>query len=502
MIRRSLAVGALLCVAAAAPAHATEYDWTPAGQLSEARLGAASAVLGDGRVLFAGGWKLPAQQEVATVDVYDPRTQTWAPGPALPDPRRDASAVTLPDGRVLVLGGADDADQHRAEIFRPAAGTWTRVGDSIGPHVDTPGFVLADGRVLFLGGSGYWSQWPGGEFYDPATDTWKQTAAPHEVAVFGRAVVRLRDGRFLVVGSKTVVADRFAYDLPLAEIYDAARDTWTVVPPPSHAGEGAGAALLPDGRVLFAGGRPGGSAEGPLDASAQRSAEIFDPATERWSPTGDLNRPRAYASPFVTLPDGRIAAIGGSWATFTGPIGQRRVGDIFYEDTSEIYDAATGTWLPTAPMSQPRSGPVATVLGDGSVLVVGGIAGADNAATATAERLAPRPVPPPPPAAVAPLVITPKPGTLRLLAGPKRVKLAKTLVVRVRCAGGACADLLVVRGRGRTLARREVSLAAGRTLTVRVKLSAAARRALRHRTTRVTVSLRKQGTQRSLSVRG
>jgi hypothetical protein len=51
----------------------------------------------------------------------------------------------------------------------------------------------------------------------------------------------------------------------------------------------------------------------------------------------------------------------------------------------------------------------------------------------------------------------------------------------------------MLRGRGRVLAQRDLSVRAGKALSVRLKLSAAAWRALRHRATRVTVSLRRQG---------
>ena len=65
-------------------------------------------------------------------------------------------------------------------------------------------------------------------------------------------------------------------------------------------------------------------------------------------------------------------------------------------------------------------------------------------------------------------------------------------MIKVRCSGSgeACTDRLVLRGRGnRLLAQRAVSVEPGKTISVQVQLSAAARRALRHRTTRVTVTL-------------
>ena len=80
--------------------------------------------------------------------------------------------MTLRDGRVLVVGGEDQADQKTAEIFDPVANTWKPAASSTAPHVAAPGFVLGDGRVLFFGGGYYWSSWPAGEIYDPATGSW------------------------------------------------------------------------------------------------------------------------------------------------------------------------------------------------------------------------------------------------------------------------------------------------------------------------------------------
>jgi hypothetical protein len=312
----------------------------------------------------------------------------------------------------------------------------------------------------------------------------------------------------LVVGSKRVWSSP-DLTLPAAEIYDATRDAWTPVTPPQHARESAGGALLPDGRVLIAGGRPGGPPGLPFVATAHPHTEIFDPATGSWSPAGDLQRPRSAGFTLTTLADGRVVALGGSWATIvTDPVtGRRQFGQIFYEATAEVFDAASATWRAIAPSPHPRTGHAADPLADGSLLVVGGVSGPDGLATASAQRLVPVPAAPAP--AVAPPPPAPavrRAGTARLVKPARRLKPTRTgtLTITVRCAtgGAACEDRLVLRGRGRVLARRGVSVPAGRTAGVRVQLSRVARRALRNRTTRVTVTLERQGTRLTVTVKG
>ena len=117
----------------------------------------------------------------------------------------------------------------------------------------------------------------------------------------GRSVqtaTRLSDGRVLVAGG----FDDWAA-LATAEIYDPATGTWA---PTGSMVEGRGyhtATLLPDGRVLVAGGRSNNSSTG----HALSSAELFDPATGTWTPTASMSRGRAYHT--ATL----LPTAGSSW---------------------------------------------------------------------------------------------------------------------------------------------------------------------------------------------
>ena len=75
------------------------------GNLAIGRGGDATALLGDGRVLIAGGW-LGSDTYTQTTELFDPTTGEFEPGPDLSVAADGLAATTLDDGSVLVVGGA------------------------------------------------------------------------------------------------------------------------------------------------------------------------------------------------------------------------------------------------------------------------------------------------------------------------------------------------------------------------------------------------------------
>src|ERR1035438_7679225 len=106
-------------------------------------------------------------------------------------------------------------------------------------------------------------------------------------ARFDHAAVLLRSGRILIVGG----IERNGVMQPSAETFDpvTGRFTTTGKPQAQH-GWGVTATLLRDGKVLVAGGSTG--CDLPCYTA---SAELYDPATGTFAPTGKMTVRRAEA---------------------------------------------------------------------------------------------------------------------------------------------------------------------------------------------------------------
>ena len=285
---------------------------------------------------------------------------SWKTTGDLNNARGHQTATLLQDGRVLVASGLGPATTNTsAELFDPVIGSWTTTGNlnsARGFHTAT---LLQDGRVLVAGGRGFTGFTTTTERFDPATGTWTPTNPMNAGRIVHTATL-LPDGRVLVVGGFGAGGFGLTAGTP-AEIFNPATGSWTLTAPlPLNEGRAHHTAtLLRDGRVLVVGGEVGFAGSGTL----RRSAWIFNPATEAWTATGNLNTARSRHTA-TRLPDGRVLVTGGSG----DPTGSAIA-------SVEIFDPATGSWTLTAPMNERRILHTANLLSDGRVLAVGGLIG-------------------------------------------------------------------------------------------------------------------------------
>lgn len=165
----------------------------------------------------------------------------------------------------------------------------------------------------------------------------------------GTKSVTLQSGKVVVFGG-------FSFS-KITDVYDPATNSFSRVGDLNRERHGAGAALLPNGKVLAIGGMYASGA----NYISLSTVEIFDPVTETWSYTGSLNVARENPV-VVVLNNGKVLVTGGMW----------RAPGTTYLSSAEIYDPATGTFTYVNSMPQARGNATGALMSNGNVFVAGG----------------------------------------------------------------------------------------------------------------------------------
>jgi hypothetical protein len=352
---------------------------SPAGPMADGRQIHTVTELADGRILIAGGYT-DVEDALASAEVYNPSADAFSPTGSMADARGLHTATRLADGRVLIAGGGPASwignglpYLASAELYDPATGTFLPTGTMTMPREDHTATLLEDGRVLIVGGNDEGSHTtPTAELYDPSTGTFSPTGSLGTARGFHTAT-RLADGRVLIAGGDVAGWDDFGPFLASAEIYDPTTGTFSPAGPLAEGRSHHAATLLPDGRVLVSGGVTSGG-----DAVSLASAELFDPATGTFSPTGAMTDGRVYHTATV-LSDGRVLMTGGC------PFGRVYANNPEFLKSAELYDPATGTFTPTGSMFYGRTWAEAMLLADDRVLITGGVGDGSTISLDTAE---------------------------------------------------------------------------------------------------------------------
>jgi hypothetical protein len=213
---------------------------------------------------------------------------------------------------------------------------------------------LADGRVLVAGGYFNGNPIPLVDLFTPATGTFSATGPMSVARGFGTATL-LANGRVLFAGGDPMAWNYTGRYHASAELYDPTTSMFGPTGSLTTARNLHTATLLLDGRVLITGGSD-------TFGHAVASAELYDPATGTFAATGSMGGARGFHTATLLL-DGRVLIAGGNdqgWGT--NP----------FLATAEIYDPKTGLFKATGSMTVGRSSHVATLLADGRILVTGG----------------------------------------------------------------------------------------------------------------------------------
>jgi N-acetylneuraminic acid mutarotase len=190
----------------------------------------------------------------------------------------------------------------------------------------------ANGRLYLLGG------YPATrvtsrtvQVYDIASDSWE--LGPDLPAPNNHGMAAGVNGKIYLIGGQTSDASDQGYVNTVYEL-DPVAGAW-VTKAPMPTARGAGVAIVHDGRIYVAGGRP----------PRGNDFAVYDPAADSWEVLPNLPTQRNHLTGAAI--DGRIHVVGGRLGHGLSP-----------EMTTvhEVYDPQSGTWTTAAPMLRARSG--------------------------------------------------------------------------------------------------------------------------------------------------
>jgi hypothetical protein len=326
---------------------ANSGSFTPTATLGVPRFGHTATLLVSGEVLVAGGSQVlfPVAPE-STAELYDPQSKKFTRTSDMKFARYRHTATLLADpalpefGMVLMVGEGPQI----AELYDPK-GSFTATGTLLTARSGHTATWLKTGKVLIAGGAPATAP---AELYDPKSGAFMTTGMMKAARISATATLLL-NGDVLIAGGETQTA----------ELYNPISGTFTATGSMSEVRTGHTATLLADGTVLIAG--------------PDVTAELYHPAARMFTPVGFLP---VLTNGFI----GGVPGVTGSTATLrkdgTVLVAGGRIGPYPYFQSlasAELYAMQSEGFTFTASLNTARDGHTATLLGDGTVLVTGGI---------------------------------------------------------------------------------------------------------------------------------
>jgi hypothetical protein len=275
------------------------------------------AFLAGGRLLVAGG-HVVSWVGLPDAYIYNPFNGSWTRLPNMNKGRWYPTNTTLPNGDMLVISGWIDSTQGvnvEPQVWQTATASWRNLSTA---HMALPFypfmFVAPNGKVFCAGpsqttrylnvtGTGAWTSVASNKY---GTRNWGSS-------------VMYDDGKVLLVGGSACGAyatNCTTSPTATAEIIDLNRPTpaWAYTGSMVTGGRKLhNATLLADGKVLVTGGSRGTEDPNTNSSNPAYACELWDPATGTWTTMASLSKFRGYHSIALLLPDGRVLSAGGTF---------------------------------------------------------------------------------------------------------------------------------------------------------------------------------------------
>jgi hypothetical protein len=254
-----------------------------------------------------GGDGEPAHATSATT-IFNPATNSWSAAAPLNTPRWYPTVTELADGRLVTISGevTQTSWADTPEIYDPVRNTWTNLSkiNTSGVHSqEYPlSYLVPNNKILTIApetGISY--------LLDPIAQTWEAVGGP---TLLNGTAAQYLPGKILYSGGGTPLGST-APATANAQVIDlnSATPTWHTTGAMTSPRYTHTLTVLPDGKVLAVGGSTIMEDEDPTKAVL--SSEEWDPATGAWTQLASMQVPRMYHGTAVLVPDGRVLVAGG-----------------------------------------------------------------------------------------------------------------------------------------------------------------------------------------------
>jgi galactose oxidase len=272
--------------------------------------------LPDGRLLVIGGHQADGEG-LDQASIYDPIANAWSATATMNAGRWYPTAVALPDGSVLASSGnfrsaqGQSVNNNIQQIW--SNGAWHSIVDFGGLPLYPRMHVIADGRVFMSGhlAQTYFLDTSGQGMWMPLSNgvraSLQRDYAPSVMYDVGK-IIFIGGGNNPGTGAPTNAVEVIDLNAPAP--------LWQFTGSMKFPRRQHNAAILPNGTVLVTGGtRGGGGPNNGFNDLAQgqpvHTSELWDLATGQWTQLADEDIDRCYHATTVLLPDGRVLSAGG-----------------------------------------------------------------------------------------------------------------------------------------------------------------------------------------------
>jgi Galactose oxidase-like, Early set domain/Bacterial Ig domain len=304
----------------------------------------------DGRMFMAGGNRDQQLNGIIQTHLFDPSSNRWSLGPNMAAARWYPTVTPLNNGEMLITSGRVDTPEVRTLAGGLRALSTASLGLPLYPWMD----VAPSGRAFYSGPDQTLRA------LDPTgTGTWQ---------TFGQRDTINRDygghatfdiGKMLIAGGGPSTADSRVVN------FNGTTPQISPTAPMAFGRRQHNLTVLADGTVLATGGNSSGASLVDLNAGVY-PAEQWNPATGQWRTLAAMQVTRQYHSTALLLPDGRVLSAGGGICGICDDVG-------YLAKNAEIFSPpylfqADGT---LAPRPEIDAAPASTTYGAAMAIATG-----------------------------------------------------------------------------------------------------------------------------------